>query len=168
MGNRCYYSPQPGPPGETGAGGICPDCEEHEISSYFCSQECYSHNLVRFPAPAVVRGELMIFRMYIATNSIVAEASTAKQTLWTYLDRLRISSCFLRFQDFRSNCGVDLVHYVQDIRVVYRGKIMYNHDQSAGYNLCLIRMSHDPRDHTQSYGHWRCVNRYTAKGFLRK
>lgn len=26
---------------------------------------------------------------------------------------------------------------------------MYNHDKSAGYNLCsIIRMSHDPRDHT--------------------
>jgi hypothetical protein len=44
---------------------------------------------------------------------------------------------------------------------------MYNHDKSAGYHLCsIIRMSHDPRDHTQSYGHWRCVNRYTAVGFL--
>ncbi|CZR51413.1 uncharacterized protein PAC_01288 [Phialocephala subalpina] len=45
MGARCYYYPQPGPPGETGGGGLCQDCGEEEFTSYFCSQDCYHHNL---------------------------------------------------------------------------------------------------------------------------
>jgi hypothetical protein len=35
-----------GPPGETGACGICPDCNEYQIVSLFCSQECFVHGLV--------------------------------------------------------------------------------------------------------------------------
>ena len=46
MGNRCYYHPLAGPPGATGAGGICPDCADHEVTSYFCSSGCYQYNLV--------------------------------------------------------------------------------------------------------------------------
>ncbi|KAF8854368.1 hypothetical protein BDZ45DRAFT_747631 [Acephala macrosclerotiorum] len=45
MGARCYYYPQPGPPGETGDGGLCQDCMDEEFTSYFCSQDCYHHNL---------------------------------------------------------------------------------------------------------------------------
>jgi hypothetical protein len=48
MGARCFYFPQAGPPGETGDGGICQDCADEEFTSYFCSQDCYHHNLVSF------------------------------------------------------------------------------------------------------------------------
>jgi hypothetical protein len=47
MGNQCAYYPEPGPDGETGAGGVCPDCMDEGYASYFCSQECYEANLVR-------------------------------------------------------------------------------------------------------------------------
>ncbi|KUJ23627.1 uncharacterized protein LY89DRAFT_680347 [Mollisia scopiformis] len=45
MGGGCFYFPQAGPPGETGNGGICQDCADEEFTSYFCSQDCYHHNL---------------------------------------------------------------------------------------------------------------------------
>lgn len=48
MGNQCAYYPEPGPDGETGAGGVCPDCMDEGYASYFCSQECYEANLVSF------------------------------------------------------------------------------------------------------------------------
>jgi hypothetical protein len=46
MGDQCTYYPEPGPEGETGAGGICPDCMDEGYASYFCSQVCYDANLV--------------------------------------------------------------------------------------------------------------------------
>jgi hypothetical protein len=46
MGNKCIYYPEPGPEGETGAGGICPDCMDEGYVSYSCSQACYKANLV--------------------------------------------------------------------------------------------------------------------------
>jgi hypothetical protein len=46
MENHCIYHPEAGPEGETGAGGLCPDCMDEGYVSYFCSQACYSGNLV--------------------------------------------------------------------------------------------------------------------------
>ena len=46
MGSQCTYYPEPGPEGETGAGGVCPDCMDEGYASYFCSQVCYEANLV--------------------------------------------------------------------------------------------------------------------------
>jgi len=45
MSRRCFYFPQSGPPGEMGGGGICQDCADYDEVSYFCSQNCYHHNL---------------------------------------------------------------------------------------------------------------------------
>ncbi|KIN04426.1 hypothetical protein OIDMADRAFT_191412 [Oidiodendron maius Zn] len=45
MGNQCIYYPEPGPEGDTGAGGVCPDCMDEGYSTYFCSQVCYETNL---------------------------------------------------------------------------------------------------------------------------
>ncbi|KAG9228844.1 hypothetical protein BJ875DRAFT_547435 [Amylocarpus encephaloides] len=50
MGTRCLYHPEIGPEGEsrvdgTELCGICYDCENHEVVSYFCSEECYRTNL---------------------------------------------------------------------------------------------------------------------------
>jgi hypothetical protein len=50
MGDRCYFTPMTGPPGETGACGICLDCMDNDVLSFFCSQDCYRHNLVGLPA----------------------------------------------------------------------------------------------------------------------
>jgi len=44
MSSYCIYDPEPGPE-ETGQGGMCPDCMDNGIVSYFCSQTCYRHNL---------------------------------------------------------------------------------------------------------------------------
>lgn len=46
MGRQCMHYPEPGPEGETGAGGVCADCMDDGYASYFCSQECYDSNLV--------------------------------------------------------------------------------------------------------------------------
>lgn len=46
MENHCIYHPEAGPEGETGAGGLCPDCMDEGYVSYFCSQACYARNLV--------------------------------------------------------------------------------------------------------------------------
>lgn len=43
MSSYCVYDPEPGPE-ETGQGGICPDCMDNGIVSYFCSLECYRSN----------------------------------------------------------------------------------------------------------------------------
>ncbi|KAF4632221.1 hypothetical protein G7Y89_g5907 [Cudoniella acicularis] len=50
MGSRCLYYPDIGPPGEgrqdgTELCGVCYDCEDHDLVSYFCSEECYRTNL---------------------------------------------------------------------------------------------------------------------------
>ncbi|KAH8654560.1 hypothetical protein BGZ60DRAFT_496102 [Tricladium varicosporioides] len=50
MGERCIYYPEVGPSGEsrhdgTELCGICYDCEDNDLTSYFCSDECYKHNL---------------------------------------------------------------------------------------------------------------------------
>ena len=49
MGDRCYFVPMAGPPGETGACGICMDCMDNDVVSFFCSQDCYRHNMVSLP-----------------------------------------------------------------------------------------------------------------------
>ncbi|KAH8811409.1 hypothetical protein F5884DRAFT_781998 [Xylogone sp. PMI_703] len=45
MGDKCLYAPLPGPPEDSITGGVCQDCRDHEIVSYFCSQSCYKENL---------------------------------------------------------------------------------------------------------------------------
>ncbi|KAI1006625.1 hypothetical protein K3495_g1601 [Podosphaera aphanis] len=45
-GHRCFYYPQTGPPGETAAAGVCLLClQNSEGLFYFCSTDCYNHNL---------------------------------------------------------------------------------------------------------------------------
>jgi len=47
MGGHCINYPEPGPPEDTTSSGICPVCVGYERrASYFCSQECFSRNLV--------------------------------------------------------------------------------------------------------------------------
>jgi hypothetical protein len=51
MGPRCIHYPDIGPGGESRHDGgelcgICYDCEDHDIISFFCSNECYRTNLV--------------------------------------------------------------------------------------------------------------------------
>lgn len=70
MGARCYYYPQPGPPGETGDGGLCQDCMDEEFTSYFCSQDCYHHNLVRVSMQAKLVKLMGGTRTFIETTFI--------------------------------------------------------------------------------------------------
>ncbi|TQS37885.1 hypothetical protein Golomagni_01621 [Golovinomyces magnicellulatus] len=54
-GDRCLYYPQAGPPGDTSAAGICASCmQSREGIYYFCSADCYRHNIVSiiFTLPA--------------------------------------------------------------------------------------------------------------------
>lgn len=45
-GDRCFYYPQPGPPDETSGCGICLFClQSTKALFYFCSNECYQHNM---------------------------------------------------------------------------------------------------------------------------
>ncbi|RQM06565.1 hypothetical protein DH86_00003269, partial [Scytalidium sp. 3C] len=45
MGDKCIYAPLSGPPEDGITGGICRDCKDHDITSYFCSPLCYKDNL---------------------------------------------------------------------------------------------------------------------------
>ncbi|RDL41040.1 Uncharacterized protein BP5553_01019 [Venustampulla echinocandica] len=50
MGSRCLYSSGMSPAGDSSSDdtelcGICIDCEDHEVVSYFCSDQCYQKNL---------------------------------------------------------------------------------------------------------------------------
>jgi len=48
MENRCIYYPEAGPNEADGAQmcGLCPDCRDHDVVSYFCSEDCYRENVV--------------------------------------------------------------------------------------------------------------------------
>ena len=50
MGDRCTYYPEAGPNEVDGAQmcGLCPNCRDHDIVSYFCSEGCYNKNVVGF------------------------------------------------------------------------------------------------------------------------
>ncbi|TVY20572.1 hypothetical protein LARI1_G002533 [Lachnellula arida] len=47
MGNRCTSYPEAGPNEADGAQmcGLCPDCRDHDVVSYFCSADCYRENV---------------------------------------------------------------------------------------------------------------------------
>lgn len=86
MGGRCFYFPQPGPPGETGDGGVCQDCADEEFTSYFCSQDCYHHNLVGPCNYEGLKRTNVGYRNFIETTFTWARAFIMIQICWRFLD----------------------------------------------------------------------------------
>lgn len=75
MGRACTYYPAIGPGGDsrhdsTDLGGICYDCEIHEVVSFFCSEDCYRVNLVSLDE-IEIRYELTDCRTIIVNKFIM-------------------------------------------------------------------------------------------------
>lgn len=83
MGNQCTYYPEPGPEGDTGAGGVCLDCMDEGYATYFCSQVCYETNLVRCWCKLRGGSMLTIYdRRHIERPSTTSEVLGTPQTSW--------------------------------------------------------------------------------------
>jgi hypothetical protein len=72
MESRCIHYPEAGPNEADGAQmcGLCPDCRDHDVVSYFCSEDCYRENVVSTTYFLSHRQMLMHHRKPIGMNSI--------------------------------------------------------------------------------------------------